>query len=55
MGNEAYEETRKLVQSVRNTGSTFNMSLPTAKLRSEAQKLIEKCQRLITMLGGDEA
>ena len=47
------EEVRKAIQSIRHLGSQMNMSLPVARQKSEAVKIRDKCNELITMLGGE--
>jgi len=51
--NDAYEAQRKLVQSIRKLGAEFNMSLPVAKLKADAQRLEIMCGELVVMLGGE--
>ena len=53
MENEAYEETRKAIQSIRNMGSQMNMSLPVSKQKSEAVRIRDKGIELIALLGGE--
>ena len=45
------EDLRHAVSAVRRAGSEFNLSIPPSKLKDEAEKLIEKCQRVIALLG----
>jgi len=51
--NQVDEGVRKAVQSIRNAGSQMNMSIPPTRLKGEAIKLRDKCDELITMLGGE--